>query len=323
MKIFINKPIPEVGMKALFDSMHQIIIPENPIVSKDEWLRYCQDCDGILSVGKSDFKESFFEQCPNLKAIALFSVGYDHVDIQAATAHGVAVGNTPDVLSLATSDTAFLLMQSVARLASFNFQKVKNGDWGNFDPNSFLGQELYSKTIGIYGLGRIGFEMAKKCQRAFDMKVIYHNRHRNELAESQLNASLVSWEELLQQSDVLSIHANYSEDKKFLFNAETFAKMKSNCIFINTARGAFVNEDDLYHALIEHKIWGAGLDVTYPEPMVSTSPLLSLPKVCVFPHIGSATQEARNGMAMRASENILAFASGKRMPYVVNPEVYL
>ncbi len=322
MKIFINKLIPEVGMKALLDSEHEIIHPEKPITSKEEWLSYCQDCDGLVSVGKNTFDQSFFEQCPNVKAIALFSVGYDHVDIEAATSHGVAISNTPDILSLATSDTAFLLMQSVARLASFNFQKVKNGDWGSFDPSSHLGQELYGKTIGIYGLGRIGFEMAKKCYHAFNMKVIYHNRSRNELAEKELQANYVGWEELLQQSDVLSIHANYSDDNKFLFNTKTFENMKANCILINTARGGFINEDDLYRALLENQIWGAGLDVTYPEPMPCTSPLLSLPNVCVFPHIGSATQEARNGMAVRASENILAFASGKQMPYIVNPQVY-
>lgn len=300
-----------------------VFIPEHDNLSDEQWLKYCQDSDLILNVGFHKFDKDFFEQCPNLKAIALLSVGFDHVDIKEANARNIPVGNTPDVLSVATADTAFLLMQSVARRSSFYFERVKNGEWGDFDPLFALGQELTGKTLGIFGLGRIGFEMAKKAKYAFGMNIIYHNRNHNEEAEKELDAKYVSFDELVAQSDVLSIHANFKPEQSELFNAEVFKKMKPNAIFINTARGGFQNEHDLYEALINKEIWGAGLDVTNPEPMNKENLLLGLSTVCVLPHIGSATEEARNGMAKMAAENLVAFSKGEKMPTCANEEVYL
>ncbi|ASW73173.1 hydroxyacid dehydrogenase [Chryseobacterium piperi] len=322
MKVFINKRIPETGIKMLEDAGLEIIIPENGNLSQEEWLSYCKNTDTILNVGNHTFDHDFFDECPNVKAVALYSVGFDHVDIKAANQKGVPIGNTPDVLSNATSDVAFLLMQSVARRASYNFQKVKEGNWGDFDPLHALGQELYGKTLGIFGLGRIGFEMAKKSQKAFDMNIIYHNRHHNEEAERELNARYVSFDELIEQSDVLSVHANFIPEQKDLFNRSVFEKMRPDSIFINTARGGFHHQTDLYEALVSKQIWGAGLDVTNPEPMFKEDPILGLSNVCVLPHIGSATIEARNGMAKLAAENIIAFSKGEKMANCVNPEVF-
>lgn len=322
MKVFLNRIIPDVGIQLLADNNIDLIIPENQQLSTGEWLKYCKQADVLINVGTKNFDKTFFENCPNIRAISLFSVGYNHVDIAEATKRKIPVGNTPNVLSQATSDTAFLLMQAVARRASFNFQRVKSGEWNDFDPGAYLGQELHGKILGIYGLGRIGYKMAQKCRYAFDMEIIYHNRNRNLLAESELNARYVSFEELVQQSDVISLHANYTDQQKELFNAGAFEKMKPESIFINTARGGFHNENDLYDALVNKQIWGAGLDVTNPEPMVSNSPLLQLSTVCVLPHIGSATIEARDGMARIAAKNIIAFAKGERMPYIVNGEIY-
>lgn len=323
MKVFINKRIPEIGIKMLEEAGLQIVFPENESLSYEEWLDYCKNTDAILNVG-GDFKydKAFFEACPNVKAIALYSVGFDHVDIKEANMRNIPVGNTPDVLSRATSDVAFLLMQSVARRASYNFQKVKDGNWNTFDPLQALGQELYGKTLGIFGLGRIGFEMAEKSRKAFDMNIIYHNRSHNEQAEKELGATYVSFDELIKSSDVLSIHANFTPEQANLFNLSVFEKMKSNAIFINTARGGFHHQKDLYNALVDGKIWGAGLDVTNPEPMSADDPILELSSVCVLPHIGSATIEARNGMARLAAENIIAFSKGDKMPHCANPEVY-
>ncbi|MBT2622358.1 D-glycerate dehydrogenase [Chryseobacterium sp. ISL-6] len=322
MKVFINKRIPEIGIKMLEDAGLEITIPENDNLSHEEWLSYCKDTDAILNVGNHSFDKDFFEQCPNVKAIALYSVGFDHVNIKEANHRNIPIGNTPDVLSKATSDVAFLLMQSVARRASYNFQKVKEGNWGDFDPLHALGQELYGKTLGIFGLGRIGFEMAKKSLKAFDMNIIYHNRSHNEEAEKELNAKYVSFDELVEQADVLSIHANFVPEQKDLFNNLVFERMKPNAIFINTARGGFHNQTDLYEALVSRKIWGAGLDVTNPEPILKDDPILGLSNVCILPHIGSATIEARNGMAKVAAENIIAFSKGEKMIHCVNPEVY-
>jgi len=323
MKVFINKNIPEAGIKLLQDKgINFTINPTENVLSRKEFIKICQEHDALLSVGTNKLDEDFFEQVPNLKGIALFSVGFDAVNIPSANSRKIPVGNTPDVLSRATSDVAFLLMQSVARKSFFNHKRILNDDWGSFDPLANLGQELYGKTLGIFGLGRIGIEMAKKCKAAFGMNIIYHNRSHNEAAEKELDAKYVDFETLLAESDVLSVHSNYSEENNELFNKNTFAKMKKNAIFINTARGKFQNEDDLFHALTNNIIWGAGLDVTNPEPMKFDNPLLSLPNCCVLPHIGSATYEARNGMAVCAAQNIIALFENKKMPFCVNEEVY-
>lgn len=321
MKVFVTNPIPEIGIQLLKDAHFTILQGYNDTTPTD-WNSLCTQADVVLNVGYTKFDKDFFEKYSNIKAIALLSVGYDSVDIVQANLNHIPVGNTPDVLSKATSDVSFLLMQSVARRMNYNVNKVKDGTWDNFDALEAMGQELYGKTIGIFGLGRIGFEMAKKCKGAFDMNIIYHNRNRNLQAEKDLNAQYVTFEELVVQSDVLSVHANYTTDKAGIFNKEVFGKMKPNAIFINTARGGFHHEEDLYQALINEKIWGAGLDVTNPEPMIHTNKLLDLPTVCVLPHIGSATIEARNGMARRAAENLIAFSKSERMPYCINPEVY-
>jgi len=322
MKVFINKRIPEIGLSILKQENIEIIAPENEKETHEEWLQNCQKTDVILNVGKNKFDKDFFDNCPNVKAISLFSVGFDNIDVKEANLRKIPVGNTPDVLSNATSDVAFLLMQMVSRKANYNTEKVKQGNWKDFDALEELGQELYGKTLGIFGLGRIGFEMAKKCKAAFDMKIIYHNRSPKAEYEKDLEATYVSFDELIAKADVVSIHASFSKDNSELFNKDIFDKMKPNSIFINTARGGFQNEKDLYEALKVGQIWGAGLDVTNPEPMEKENPLLQLSNVCVFPHIGSATVEARNGMAKLAAENIIAFSKREKMPNCVNPEVY-
>lgn len=319
MRVFLNKELPEIGMKLLIENKIDFFLPQQSELSHKEWLAHCQQAEIILNVGKNNFDASFFDTCPNVKAISLFSVGYNHVDINEASKLNVAVGNTPDVLSKATSDTAFLLMLATSRRASSNFESVKSGKWSSsLDPTANLGQELYGKTIGIYGLGRIGYEMARKCKYAYDMNIIYHNRSRNDVVEKELNAQYVDFWKLIAKSDVLSIHANYTDGHQNMFNSSVFEKMKPTSILINTARGGFVSETDLYQAIVTNKIWGAGLDVTNPEPMAVSSPLLDLSTVCILPHIGSATIEARNGMAKLAVENVIAFVQGKKMPNGVN-----
>jgi lactate dehydrogenase-like 2-hydroxyacid dehydrogenase len=213
-------------------------------------------------------------------------------------------------------------MLSVSRKAFYLHDKIVKGDWKFFEPTANLGIQLYGKTLGIFGLGNIGFEMAKRCIGAYYMKVIYHNRHRNLAAEKELNAQFVSFDELLKNSDVLSVHSNLSPSTRGKFDKSAFEKMKPTSIFINTARGAMHNENDLIEALQNGTIWGAGLDVTNPEPMKKDNPLLTMPNAAVLPHIGSATVETRNAMASIAAENIIAGLNGKRLPFPVNPEVY-
>jgi glyoxylate reductase len=200
-------------------------------------------------------------------------------------------------------------------------KKIGKGEWKHFTPTANLGIELKNKTLGIFGLGRIGIEMAKRCKGAYNMKVVYHNRRPNMEAEKMLDAKYVSFDELLAQSDVLSVHSVLSEETKGIFNKVAFDKMKPTAIFINTSRGGVHNEEDLFDALDSGKIWGAGLDVTNPEPMHENNPLLNMATVAVLPHIGSATIEARSAMSRLAAENIIEFYHNGRIPNLVNPGV--
>lgn len=323
MKIYITRVIPDIGLQLLQDAGHQVNqYSEKRELPQAELIHACKQHDALLSAGHNQLDKHFFEECTHLKAISLLSAGYDNVDVAAATQFGMPIGHTPEVLSGATADAAFLLILAVSRNAFYMHNSIAKGEWGFYEPNANLGTEVEGKTLGIFGLGRIGMELARKCAAAFNMKVIYHNRSRNEQAEKELDARFVSFDELLQQSDIISVHSILSAETKGLFNKAAFSKMKPSAIFINTARGGIHHEQDLTEALQQGSIWGAGLDVTSPEPMAKDNPLLSMPRVCVLPHIGSATVETRNAMTRLAAENIIACLQGERMPHVVNPEVY-
>ncbi|WP_028295447.1 2-hydroxyacid dehydrogenase [Olivibacter sitiensis] len=323
MKVFIDRKIPEVGLEKLKAAHIEIEEwTENRELSKDELINYCQQSDAFLSAGSNSLDADFLDQCSHLKVIALHSVGYDRVDIEKATELGIPIGNTPGVLSKATADIAFLLMLSVSRKAIFLHQQIKNDQWHFTQPTDNLGVELEGKILGIFGLGSIGFELARKAKAAFDMKIIYHNRGHNEQAEKELDAKRVSFEDLLSQSDVLSAHAALTTETKGKFDMDTFKKMRKNTIFINTSRGGVHREEDLIAALQQGIIWGAGLDVTNPEPMAADNPLLDMPTVAVFPHIGSQTVETRDQMALMAAENIIAALEGRKIPTCVNKEIY-
>lgn len=320
MKVFITRHIPESGLQLLRDAgIMYTEHTEKRNLTPEELIAGCREHDALLSVGGNKLNADFLQACRHLKVIALMSAGYDNLDVDTAAALNIPVGNTPGVLSNATADTAFLLMLAVARKAFYMHKTIEKGEWGFFDPTANLGQELNGRTLGVFGMGSIGTALARKCHGAFDMPVIYHNRSRNEAAEKALGAKYVSFEELLAQSDVLSVHAALTPQTEGMFNAAAFRQMKPTAIFINAARGAMHNENDLLEALRSHRIWGAGLDVTNPEPMDKHNLLLQLPNVAVLPHIGSATEEARGGMARMAAENIIAGLKGEPLPHPIRP----
>nr|MBI1232527.1 D-glycerate dehydrogenase [Cytophagales bacterium] len=322
-KVFINKVIPEAGLRLLEAAgLDYTMWREKPVLDREQAILFCKGHDAFLSAGQSGLDADFFEQCSHLKVVALHSVGFDGVDIAAATKHGVPIGNTPNVLNRATAETALLLMLTVARKALFLHKQIQKGAWGVSQPTQDLGIDIAGKTLGVVGLGRIGTELATMCAKSWNMKIIYHNRSRNEEAERELGAEWVSFDDLLGQSDIVSVHTALTEETRGMFDLKAFKKMKSSAIFVNTARGGVHDENDLIQALQEGVIWGAGLDVTNPEPMSSESPLLNMENAVVFPHIGSSTFETRNEMARCAAENIIAGLNGERLPYPVNPEVY-
>jgi glyoxylate reductase len=241
--------------------------------------------------------------------------------VALATKLGIPIGYAPGAMNEATADIAFGLMISVARKFFYMHKGIVRGEWTYFKPNANLGIELNNKTLGIFGLGRIGMAMARRCKGAYNMNIIYCNRNVNAEAENLYGATKVSFEELLQQSDVISVHTALNKETKEIFNKDAFIKMKPASIFINTARGGVHNEVDLIDALTNKTILGAGLDVTNPEPMRPDNPLLQMENVCVLPHIGSATIEARNEMSRMAAENIISYYTNNTVPNIVNPDV--
>lgn len=323
MKVYISRNIPSAAIDVLKEYGLEIRInSDNKHLTQEELIGECQSADLLLNVGHADLNKHFLESCKHLKGIALASVGYDHVDLATATVLGIPISNTPGVLSGATADVAFLLMLAVSRKAFYRANEIREGKWKDFEFMQDLGIELNGKTLGIYGLGRIGLELAKKAQAAYNMNIIYYNRKRNTEAEKLVHARYVNFDDLLTQSDVISLHTNLSAETQYRFNKDAFKRMKNSAILINTARGKVVHELDLYDALTTGEIWGAGLDVTDPEPMSPENPLLQLPNVCVLPHIGSATVETRTQMAIMAANNLIAVKYGNKMMQIVNEKLY-
>lgn len=322
IKVFISNVIPQSGVDLLKQAGFQVTTWDNEMpIPRNILIEKAKQSNALLATLTGKLDAIFMNECKHLDVISNFGVGYDNIDIAEATKLGICVGNTPGVLTDATADTAFGLMIAASRKMFYMHKKILAGEWKYFTPTANLGIELKNKTLGIFGLGRIGIEMAKRCKGAYDMNVIYHNRRQNTEAEKLLDAKYVSFDELLAQSDVLSVHSAFSEEVKGIFNKEAFSKMKPTSIFINTSRGGVHNEEDLVHALNSKIIWGAGLDVTNPEPMHADNPLLNMDTVAILPHIGSATVEARNGMSRLAAENIIEFYKNGVIPNFVNPEV--
>lgn len=320
-RIFVSRDIPEIGLRLLREAGFRVTVwPQPRPMTQEELIEAARQNDALLSMLADKIDATFLNACRHLDIISQFAVGYDNIDVPEATRLGIPIGNTPDVLSDATADVAFGLMIAVARKMFYMHKTIARGEWGHFKPKGHLGFELKNKTLGVFGLGKIGFEMAKRCKGAYDMPILYCNRHPNAAAEAALGARRVSFDELLAQSDILSVHCALSAETKGIFDKTAFEKMKPGAIFINTARGGVHNEADLLEALRAGTIWGAGLDVTNPEPMAPDSPLLSMENAAVLPHIGSATVEARDGMARLAAENIIGFYADKRVPHLVNPD---
>jgi len=321
-KILITRIIPDVAYNMLSHAGFDVSVWEGdgPMI-QSQLIEKANGVNALLSLGADKLDKYFFSQCGHLDIIAQFAVGYDNIDVAEATRVGIPVSNTPDVLSEATADVAFGLMINVSRKMFHQHKSILKGEWKQFEPLKNLGFELRGKTLGVFGMGRIGVAMAKRCRGAYDMNIIYHNRSRNPEAEKLFGAKWVSFDELLNQSDVLSVHSVWSAETTGIFNRTAFAKMKPTSVFINTSRGGVHNELDLIEALKNKTIWGSGLDVTNPEPMLPDNPLLSMPNVAILPHIGSATIEARTGMARVAAENIVEFYKTGKVPTCVNAEV--
>ncbi len=251
----------------------------------------------MVSLLTDKIDAALMDAAPRLKVVSNYAVGFNNVDIAAATERGIAVGNTPGVLTDATADMAFCLLIAAARRLTEGHQYTLSGKWKTWEPLGHLGQDLAGRTLGVLGMGRIGYALAKRCRGGWDMRVLYYDVRRNEQAEKDLGAQFVDLDTLLRESDFVSIHTDLNEKTKGLFNSERFQKMKRTAVLINTARGPIIDQKALHNALKAGTIFAAGLDVTDPEPPAPDDPLLKLPNVILAPHIASATVGTRNAMA--------------------------
>jgi glyoxylate reductase len=260
------------------------------------------------------------EAGPQLKVISNHAVGFDNIDVSAATARKIPVGNTPDVLTDATADFAFALMMAVARRIPEAERYVHAGKWKTWGPMILLGVDLNGTTLGLIGFGRIGKAMARRAA-GFDMRVIYYDPTEKK-PDPEFKARRVDFETLLEEADFVSLHTPLTPDTRHLIDSEAFSKMKPSAVLVNTARGPVVDMNALYEALKEKRIFGAGLDVTEPEPLPLNSPLLGLDNIVIAPHIASASKPTREKMSWMAAQNLIAGLKGERLPNCVNPQVY-
>ncbi|MFP6768176.1 MAG: D-glycerate dehydrogenase [Planctomycetaceae bacterium] len=321
-KVFVTRNIPDAGLDLIRDACDAEVWIEPLPPSRDVLLETIAGCEGVISLLTERVDSEFFEAAgQQLKVVSNYAVGFNNIDVAEATRRGIRVGNTPGVLTNATADMAFTLLIAAARRIVEAADYVRNGEWKTWEPRGHIGMDLCNKTIGIVGMGRIGFAMAKRCRGGWGMDVLYHDQFQNEDAETQLGARRVDLNTLLSESDFVSVHVDLNETTTGMFNTDAFERMKPTAIFINSARGPLHVGQDLFNALASGEIFAAGLDVTDPEPILDDDPLLSLPNCLVVPHIASGTVSSRNGMAEIAANNLLAGLADQPLPCWVNPEV--
>ncbi|MBG07866.1 MAG: D-glycerate dehydrogenase [Halobacteriovoraceae bacterium] len=311
--IFITRKIPEVAKKLLYEEGYAIDLwdKEEP-PTYEELIQRCQKADGLISMLSDRMDEAFFRACPHLKVIANYAVGVNNIDLEAAAKNNIPIGNTPDVLTEATSDLALGLILNLTRKIVPATQNAKQGEWKKWEPLGFLGMELKNKTLGIIGMGRIGQSLAKKAQNGFGMNIVYSSRSQTKEIDPSFKRKTLK--ELLQSSDIVSLHTDLNPSTRKLIDHKEFEIMKKHAYLINTSRGEIINQEALVKALQEGLIEGAGLDVTAPEPLPLEHPLFQTPNTLITPHIGSATLEARNLMATLAAKNIIAGLKGLPLP---------
>jgi glyoxylate reductase len=289
-------------------------------VPPEQLIQACREVEGLVACG-ARVGEEVLAQASKLRVIANVAVGYDNIDVPACTRRRIVVTNTPGVLTDTTADLAFALLISVARRILEVDDYVRAGRWQRWDWGLLWGADVHHKTLGIYGFGRIGRAIARRA-RGFSMRILYCDLIRApESLERELEATIVDRETLIRESDFLSLHVPLTPLTHHLIRAADFAMMKPTAFLINSARGKVVDEEALVQALQLKRIAGAGLDVYENEPRVHPG-LLEFPNAVLTPHVGSASGETRLGMAMLATDNLLAALEGRRPPNVVNPEVY-
>ncbi|MFB4164965.1 2-hydroxyacid dehydrogenase [Alteribacillus sp. JSM 102045] len=289
---------------------------EEQPVPKEILEKEIQTADAVFCTISDPIDKELINKAENLKIISTMAVGFNNIDVEAASKRNIQVAHTPGVLSETTADLTFALLMAAARRIPEGMEVIKNNEWGAWAPFFLTGQDIHHARLGIIGMGRIGEAVAKR-GTGFDMDIVYHNRSRKSEAENEIGARYVEMDELLETSDFVCVMTPYTKETHHMINREAFQKMKNTAIFINSSRGGTVNEDALYDALKNGDIRGAGLDVFENEPISADHPLLSLPNVTALPHIGSASENTRWKMADMTANHILQGLRGEEPDHPV------
>ncbi|MBO8163606.1 MAG: D-glycerate dehydrogenase [Brevibacillus sp.] len=321
-KIVVTRRLPEEALHLLREEASLYVWEsETEPIPRDVLLKEVSDAAGIVTNVADPIDREVFDHAPALKVVSTMAVGYDNIDIQTATERKIPVGHTPGVLSETTADLTFALLMATARRIVEADRFVREGKWKSWGPMLLTGPDVYGATIGIIGMGRIGEAVARRAS-GFAMKILYHNRNRRPEVEQALGAEYRSLDELLTESDYVVLMAPATPQTYRMIGARELSLMKKSAVLINSSRGTNVDEQALYQALKEKRIWAAGLDVFEQEPIGADHPLLTLDNVVVLPHIGSASIATRTKMAVIAAQNALAGIKGEPLLHTVNPEVY-
>jgi glyoxylate reductase len=318
-KVFVTRKIPGQGLDLLRKTCEVKVAPQNGAISRKELLKGVAWCDALLSLLTEKIDDEVFRTNPHLRIVANYAVGYDNIDLAAATKHGVMATNTPGVLTESVAEHAIALMMCLGKRVLEADAFVRAGKYHGWEPELLLGTEFDGKTVGVVGVGRIGSVFCKFAH-ALNMKIVYSDVNPATDIEQQYGAKKVELNDLLKQSDVVSIHVPLLPSTRHLINATNLKLMKKTALLINTSRGPVVDEKALVVALKAKQLGGAGLDVFEFEPKLAAG-LSKLPNVALTPHIASGTHEARNEMSLLAARNILAAMNGEVPPALINKEV--
>jgi len=315
-KVLVTREIPEAGLR-LLEVFDVTVLFERP-PERDELLEAVRGANGILPTVTEKMDAEVMDTAgEGLKVIANMAVGYDNVDVEAAKERGIVVTNTPEVLTETTADTAFLLLLAAARRLGEAERLVRSGGWDAWGPKQLLGPDVWGKKLGLVGLGRIGQAVARRSS-GFQMEILYYDQYRNESVEEELGARYLELDDLLRESDFVSIHTPLTPETRHLISERELDIMQPTSVLVNASRGPVVDEAALADALAERRIFAAGLDVYEGEPKVHPK-LLELENVVLAPHIGSASIETRDRMAALAAENLRAVLRGEQPKTPVEP----
>ncbi|MGG3468084.1 D-glycerate dehydrogenase [Neobacillus pocheonensis] len=318
--IYITRKLPEAVVESIRQTYEVKMWEHEDIpVPKEVLFSEAQKADALLTMLSDQIDEEILTAGNQLKVVANLAVGFDNIDVKTASRLGIAVCNTPDVLTDTTADLTFALLMAAARRIVEAAEFVKEGNWKSWSPLLLAGHDIHHKTIGIVGMGKIGETVAKRAT-GFDMNILYHNRTRKPEIEQKLGAVFTSFEELVEKSDFLVCLTPLTPETKNLFTRDVFKKMKQSAIFLNASRGPVIDEQALYDALVAGEIAGAGLDVFEKEPINAEHPLLTLPNVVALPHIGSSSVETRTDMMKLCIDNITAVLDGTEPKTLVNKD---